>query len=170
MIGLIVAGAIGLYSIYVLIRSGGILFGVADINAEQRKRAWMHCGVAALALLLCVLWYNMYYDSPEAQQERALAVQETRCTDVLEAYKATQILVRDASKSTMTLSFAFVPTHDSKMVRECEFIIQAPADRVIIETGRSDKAVFTANVRYRKDDDAWEMMSLDWQDSGAATE
>ena len=170
MIGLVLAGAVGLYSIYVLIRSGGILFGVADINAEQRKRAWTQGGVAAVALLLCLLWYNLSYDSAEAKQERTVAAQENRCTDVLEAYKATQILVREASKAEMTLSFAFVPTHDSKMVRECEFIIQAPADRVIIETGRSDKAVFTASVRYIKDSDAWEMTSLEWQENSTAAE
>lgn len=170
MIGLIVAGAVALISIYFLIRSGGMLFGVADIPAEQRKRAWLQGAIAAVALLISVFWYNLSYDSPEAKQARELAVQETRCTDVLEAYKATQILVREASKSTMTLAFSFVPTHESALIRPCEFVIQAPADRVIIETGVSDKALFTSNVRYRKDDDAWELLSLEWQGINSATE
>lgn len=164
MIGLLIAGLVGLYAIYVLIRSGGQLFGVAEQTAAQKKSAWLQGGLAALALLVCSLWYNLSYDSPEAKQARFDVVQEARCTDVLEAYKATQILVKEASKESYTLAFAFVPTHESKMLSPCEFIIQAPADRVIIETGFSDKAMFTAHVSYRKNDDAWAMSDLQWQE------
>lgn len=163
MVGLIIASLVGLYAIYVLIRSGGQLFGVAEQTATQKKRAWLKVVVASLALLACSFWYHLSYDSPAAQQARFEVVQNTRCTDVLEAYKAAQILVQQASKNDYTLAFAFVPTHQSTMLSPCQFIIQAPVDRVVLETGVSDKAMFTAVVTYRKDDDAWALSDLQWQ-------
>lgn len=163
MIALIIAALVGLYAVYVLVRSGGQLFGVEALGPEQKKRAWRQGLIAALALLLCVFWYKQVYNGEAAQKARFEALQHTRCTDVLEAYKAAQILVKEASKDSYSLAFTFVPTHQSKVLSPCEFFIEASADRVSLATGVSDKALFAAQLSYDKSNDAWKLQDLQWQ-------
>ena len=165
---------VGVLAVWGLIRAGAVIFAeesgvypdgakvpkLQAPNACDKKKALIKASVCALVLLGCGILYEWGYNSSTAREQREMKQGAEQCDDVLQAYKAAQILIRQADDGA--LSFPFIPSPDSLALGNCEFKLTGSVERVQVE-GVRERAEYEAYVRYRLEDNAWELLGLEWK-------